>query len=243
VPVRTSATPRRAAGVGLTALVLSLSGGPALALDGPLPQLDTVTAPVESVVDPAVDTVAETLSPSPEPSPSPTPLLPLPEPVAELVDPVLDPVVEQVTGESAPAEPAPAPLPGAAAPTKPVTGQGAAPQPVTGPAGGAAGSSGVGSLGSLGEAPGLSAGTANSSVPRLGAPLLAAAPAFTLPGLPGPQTAPEPAADVWSARPLSDGAPAGLPALVVAVAAVAVAGAAAAHATELRRRRLVPVST
>lgn len=226
MPDRTSPTaPRRAAAViGLTALAVALTGSPAFAQDIPLPQLETVTDPISGL-----------LSPSPSPSPSPEPLpVPVPEPLA----PAVDPVVEAVTG-SAPQE-------------EPVAQQGSAPQPVAAPGtrtaprtttakGSAPGATSVGgvgsaSLGALRGVGGLRAGMGTADVPALGAPMIAAAPSFTLPGLPVPETAP--IVEVAASRPSSSPVtPAGLPALVVAVAAVVLVAAGAGQAAEMRVRR------
>lgn len=228
MPDRTSPTaPRRAAAViGLTALAVALTGSPAFAQDIPLPQLETVTDPISGLLSPS-------LSPSPSTSPEPLPV-PVPEPLA----PVVDPVVEAVTG-SAPQE-------------EPVAQQGSAPQPVAAPgtgtaprtttakgsAPGAASVGGVGSasLGALRGVGGLRAGMGTTDVPALGAPMIAAAPSFTLPGLPVPETAP--IVEVAASRPSSSPVtPAGLPALVVAVAAVVLVAAGAGQAAEMRVRR------
>lgn len=220
---------RRAAAVGLTALVLSLPTAPALAQD--------------ALVDPVTGSVTALLSPSP----SASPLVPVPDPVKEVVD-ALTEEVEEVAGPAPAPAPAPAPVPAAPAPAAPapapapVTGQGSAPRQVTpaSPAGATAGASvggtGAASLGALSGVPGLRAGTGSSSVPALGAPMIAAAPGFTLPGL-APQTAPE-GVVAAAPRPLSPAsAPEGLPALVVAVAVVALIGAGAGQVNELRLRR------
>lgn len=223
-----SVTPRRAAAVvGLSALALSLTGSPAFALDSPLPQLDTVTGTATTA---ALDPVTDLLSPSPSPSPSPEPL---PVPVPEPLRPVVDPVVEAITGSGG---------------DEPVGGQGGQPAPVAAPGGSApqpaaapqvAARSGVGStsLGSFGAfRNGLQAGLGTAGVPALGAPMIASAPSFALPGLPEPMTAPVTEIAAPRSNPLP-AAPAGLPALVVAVAAVAVIAAGAGHAAELRVRR------
>ena len=219
--------PRRAAAlVGLTALAVALTGSPASALDSPLPQLETVTDPVTTtVVDPVVSVLA--------PSPSPTPLpVPVPEPLA----PVVEPVAEAVAG-STPQE-------------EPVAQQGSAPQPVAAPrsaprtttaqgsAPGATAVGGVGtaSLGALRGAGGLRAGMGTADVPALGAPMVAAAPRLALPGLLVPETAP--VVEVAASRPSSGSStPAGLPALVVAVAAVVLVAAGAGQVAEMRVRR------
>lgn len=213
MPDRTSPTaPRRAAAViGLTALAVALTGSPAFAQDIPLPQLEAVTEPISGL-----------LSPSPSPSPSPEPLpVAVPEPLA----PAVDPVVEAVSG-STPQE-------------EPVAQHGSAPQPVVAPrtaprtttaqgsAPGATSVGGVGSasLGALRGVGGLRAGMGT-----------AAAPSFTLPGLPVPETAP--IVEVAAFRPSSSPVtPAGLPALVVAVAAVVLVAAGAGQAAEMRVRR------
>ena len=235
MPDRTpTPAPRRAAAVvGLTALAVALTGSPAFALDSPLPQLETVTDPVgTTVVDPVVSVLSPTPSPSPSPSPAP---LPLPVPVPEPLAPIVDPVVEAVTGSTGSEEP--------------VAQQGSAPQPVTAPRtaprttsakgaapGAATGGAGSASLGALRGVGGLQAGAGTADVPALGAPMVAAAPRFTLPGLPVPEAAP--ITQVAAARPSSSPAtPAGLPALVVAVAAVVLVAAGAGQVAEMRVRR------
>lgn len=218
MPDRTSPTaPRRAAAViGLTALAVALTGSPAFAQDIPLPQLEAATEPISGL-----------LSPSPSPSPSPEPLpVPVPEPLA----PAVDPVVEAVSG-STPQE-------------EPVAQQGSAPRPVAAPGGttstapgGSAATGGVGSaaLGALRGVGGLRAGMGTADVPALGAPMIAAAPSFTIPGLPVPETAP--IVEVAASRPSSNPAtPAGLPALVVAIAAIVVVAAGAGQVAEMRVR-------
>lgn len=226
MPDRTPTTaPRRAAAViGLTALAVALTGSPAFAVDSPLPQLETVTDPIGGLI-----------SPSPSPSPSPEPLpIPAPEPLA----PVIDPVVEAVNGSTPQEEPvaqqgsAPKPVaaPGTASAPRTSTAKGSAP--------GATSVGGVGSasLGALRGVGGLRTGMGTADVPALGAPMIAAAPSFTLPGLPVPEAAPivEVAASSPSSSPVT---PAGLPALVVAVAAVVLVAAGAGQAAEMRVRR------
>mgnify|MGYP000518818860 CR=1 FL=1 len=162
--------------------------------------------------------------------------IPLPVPVPEPLAPAVDPVVEAVSG-STPQE-------------EPVAQQGSAPQPVVAPrtaprtttaqgsAPGATSVGGVGSasLGALRGVGGLRAGMGTADLPALGAPVIAAASSFTPPGLPVPETAPivEGAASRPSSSPVT---PAGLPALVVAVAAVVLVAAWAGQAAEMRVRR------
>jgi hypothetical protein len=223
-----SVTLRRAAAVvGLSALALSLTGSPAFAGDTTLPQLQTVTEPVAQVLSP-------TSSPSPSPSPTPAPV-PVPEPLQPVVDPVQQALAdlvgeEPVGGHGEQPEQVAAPGSGAEAPPAP------RPAPEVAAQSSATGGSGSASLGSFEGSPGLSAGSGTVAPPPLGAPLLAAAPGFLLPGLPEPTAAP--AVEVAAPRPApGPAAPPGLPALVVVVAAVAVAAAGAGHVAELRVRR------
>lgn len=209
-----SALPRRAAAVvGLAALALCLTGSPAFAL----------TEPIDAVLSPAA-------SPSPSASPPPAPV-PLPAPLAPVVDPVLETVANLLPAE------------------EPVSGQGgqggtggAASAPRPSPrlaAQSSAPGSGSAALGSLGGVPALAAGAGSAALPPLGSPVIAAAPAFELPGLAEPLTAP--VTEVAAGRPAGGpAAPAGLPALVVAVAAVAVVAAGAGHVAEVRVRRAAP---
>lgn len=236
-----SATPRRAAAVvGLTALALSLTGSPAFAQDSALPQLATVTdPPATSVVDPVTELLLPSPSPSPSPSSSPSPEpAPVPAPLQPVVDPVVDAVTDLVQNEPAGgqgSQPAPVAAPGGTAPQS-----AGAPAPVGAPSVAAqsrVGGTGSASLGRLsGFAGGLVAGSGTADVPALGAPMIAAAPSFTLPGLPEPMTAP--VTEIASSRPAVPSTPAGLPALVVAVAAVALVATGAGHAAELRARRV-----
>lgn len=242
--------PRRCCrtGLRLSAVALVLVGVPAFAAT-PASALDGTAVP-PAALDPVLPGVLASPSPSatPSPSPSPTtsPVGPLPAPVQTAVDAL-------VTAAPAPAVPAPAaPAPAAPPPAqRPVSSNGSSPQQVAAPtsatpdaasdpAAALTGGFGSASL-SLGAASGgLSPFTGLAGVPSLGAPMIAPANAFVLPGLAAaaPQTAPE----VQIAEPTSSsrpsGTPAGLPGIALAVAVAAAGAATAGQLCEVRRRRV-----
>lgn len=230
------------------------------------PQAAPVPVPTE-VPTPAPALLAPvTKAPTPA---RPAPAVPAPAPadlVKTIVDAVFDLVELGGPPAAPPVVPVAPPVAAAPAAPKPVTGQGSDPAPVDGPARPAAqapvsaasapgtsvltdsvivgiltgdstgGDSGAAMLGSLGAFARDMAGTGGAALEPVAGAVTGSAPSLALPGLlPQPTRVDE----FLPANRLGSGAPASLPALLVAMAATAVAVSAAGHATEVRRRRQV----